>query len=171
MYKMLGVDGKEYGPISPDQLRQWILEGRANGQTRVLPEGATEWKPLAEIPDLAQALPVSPTPSQPILQPVPQPLPLTSAPRTNGLAVASLVMGIISCTCGLCCYGLPFNLLGIIFSLIALSQIKSDPVSQQGRGLALAGLILSILSIFASVALALLGFAMKGTDFWRKLNM
>ena len=53
MYKMMGADGKEYGPISADQLRQWIAEGRANAQTRVLAEGATEWKTLAELPEFA----------------------------------------------------------------------------------------------------------------------
>jgi hypothetical protein len=169
MYKMLGVDGKEYGPISADQLRQWVVEGRANAQTRVLSEGATEWKPLAEIPELAQSLPVTPA-AQPVA--IPQAvMPVSASPRTNGMAVASLVLGIISVTCGLCCYGFPFNLLAIIFSLIALSQIKSDPVSQQGRGLALTGLVLAILSILVSVALALLGVAMRGTDFWRKMNM
>jgi hypothetical protein len=169
MYKMQGVDGKEYGPISADQLRQWVVEGRANGQTRVLPEGATEWKPLSEIPELAQALPATPATAQPVA--IPQPVvQVSAAPKTNGLAVASLVMGIISVTCGLCCYGFPFNLLAIIFSLIALSQIKSDPISQQGRGMALAGLVLAILSIIVSVTLLLLGVALQGTDFWKKLG-
>ncbi len=46
MYKIIGADGQEYGPITSEQLRQWIAEGRANAQTKVLVEGATEWKPL-----------------------------------------------------------------------------------------------------------------------------
>ena len=46
-----------------------------------------------------------------------------------------MIMGILSITCGMCCcYGMPFNLLGIIFSLVALAQIRNDPHSQQGRG-------------------------------------
>jgi hypothetical protein len=53
MYKIIGADGKEYGPITADQLRQWLAEGRANSQTRVLPEGATEWKTVAELPEFA----------------------------------------------------------------------------------------------------------------------
>jgi hypothetical protein len=39
MYKIIGADGKEYGPITADQLRAWIVEGRANAQTKVLMEG------------------------------------------------------------------------------------------------------------------------------------
>src|SRR5256884_2188133 len=34
MYKIIGADQKEYGPITADQVRQWMAEGRANGQTQ-----------------------------------------------------------------------------------------------------------------------------------------
>jgi hypothetical protein len=57
MYRIIGADGKEYGPISAEQLRQWIAEGRVNAQTRVLAEGATEWKTIAETPEFAAAVP------------------------------------------------------------------------------------------------------------------
>ena len=53
MYKILGGDGKEYGPISADTLRQWVNEGRANAQTQVQPEGSTSWQPLSAIPEFA----------------------------------------------------------------------------------------------------------------------
>ena len=55
-YKLIGADRKEYGPVAAEQLRQWLAEGRVNGQTSVLAEGATEWKPLADYPEFAQAL-------------------------------------------------------------------------------------------------------------------
>ena len=35
MYYILGGDGKEYGPASADQIREWIRERRANAQTRI----------------------------------------------------------------------------------------------------------------------------------------
>ena len=35
MYKIIGADQKEYGPVTAEQLRQWIAEGRVNGQTSV----------------------------------------------------------------------------------------------------------------------------------------
>jgi hypothetical protein len=56
MYKIIGADQKEYGPISAEQLRAWIAEGRANGQTSVWSEGATEWKPLGSLPEFAELL-------------------------------------------------------------------------------------------------------------------
>jgi len=57
MYKIIGADGKEYGPVSVEQLHQWLNEGRVNKQTKVLAEGATDWKALGEVPELAPVLP------------------------------------------------------------------------------------------------------------------
>ena len=59
MYKILGGDGKEYGPIPAETLRQWITEGRANAETQVLPEGAASWQPLGSIAEFAALLGVS----------------------------------------------------------------------------------------------------------------
>ena len=56
MYKIIGVDGREYGPVTTEQLRQWIREGRASAQTKVRAEGATEWKTLAEFSEFADML-------------------------------------------------------------------------------------------------------------------
>lgn len=57
MYKIIGADGKEYGPITVAVLRLWIAEGRVNGQTMVQPAGATDWLPAAAVPELAALLP------------------------------------------------------------------------------------------------------------------
>ncbi len=51
MYKIIGGDQKQYGPISADQIRQWISEGRANGQTLICAEGSEDWKPLSAFPE------------------------------------------------------------------------------------------------------------------------
>src|SRR5512141_655481 len=98
MYKIIGADGKEYGPATAEALRQWIAEGRANAQTKVLPEGATEWRTLGDLPDFAAVLAAmaGPLPSL-------APLPVSAAPKNNSLAVAGLVLGLLSITCGLCC--------------------------------------------------------------------
>jgi len=61
MYRILGSDGKEYGPIPEAQLRQWIREGRAGGATLARLEGNAEWKSLhslAEFNDVFQTPPV-----------------------------------------------------------------------------------------------------------------
>jgi hypothetical protein len=166
MYRIIGADGREYGPITAEQLREWIAEGRANASTRAKVEGTELWKPLTEYVEFAAAL--ARLPSAPAM---PVPLYNIPAPRTNSLATASLVMGLLAMTCGLCCcYGLPFNLLGIIFSLIALAQIRDDPHSQQGRGLAIAGLVLSLLSLAMAALFLVFGLAVSISDIGHKLE-
>ncbi len=56
MYKIIGGDQKEYGPISADDVRRWILEGRLNDRTLAWKEGGTEWKPLASFPEFLEPL-------------------------------------------------------------------------------------------------------------------
>src|SRR5438105_2078355 len=56
MYKIIGGDRKEYGPVSVDELRHWIAEGRLNGQSLALAEGSVEWRTLSSFPEFAEAL-------------------------------------------------------------------------------------------------------------------
>lgn len=56
MYKIIGADKREYGPVTAEQLRQWIAEGRANGQTPAKAEDGTEWKPLSTFPEFSDLL-------------------------------------------------------------------------------------------------------------------
>lgn len=76
-------------------------------------------------------------------------------PRTtSGLAVASLVLGILW-------LGGLGAVLALVFGFVALSQIKSQPERYQGRGMAIAGVVLGalgiIVPIIAVVALVLVG--------------
>ena len=166
MYKIIGADGREYGPITADQLREWIAEGRASAQTWALAEGAAQWKPLTEYLEFAPALGRTPPPLS-----APGPISITPALRTNSLALMGMLMGVLSITCGMCCcYGMPFNLLGIVFSLIALAQIRNDPRSQEGWGLAVAGLVLSLLSFLLAVLFFAFGLALNAPDILRKMQ-
>jgi hypothetical protein len=169
MFKIIGADGREYGPITADQLREWIAEGRATAQTRVQAEGSAQWKPLTEYLEFAAALARTLPP-----RPAPGPIFINPTPRTNSMALAAMVMGILSlsscvCCCG-CCYGLPFNVLGVVFALVALSQIRNDPQTQQGRGLAITGLILCLMSVFMAAVSLAFGLAMTTPDILRQIQ-
>jgi prepilin-type processing-associated H-X9-DG protein len=136
MFKILGADQKEYGPVSADQIRQWITQGRANGQTRAQAAGSADWKPLAELPEFADALRAAASsgglpPSAPGSPPGP-------APKTSPLAITSLVLGCLGLlTCGLT------SLVGLILGIIALVRISKSKGQLGGQGLALAGTIVS----------------------------
>lgn len=65
MYRIIGGDGKEYGPVGAEELRQWIAEGRANAQTRVQIEGSGDWRALGELPEFGLAAAAGTPPSPP----------------------------------------------------------------------------------------------------------
>jgi hypothetical protein len=52
MYKIIGGDGKEYGPVTVEQIRAWIAGGRANLATKVRAEGTDAWKSIADCPEI-----------------------------------------------------------------------------------------------------------------------
>lgn len=64
-------------------------------------------------------------------------------PRTNGFAVAALVLGIV----GLCGF---IGILGLVFGLIAKRKIAEHP-HYTGSGLATAGIVLGIISIVGTI--------------------
>jgi hypothetical protein len=53
MFKIIGGDGKEYGPVTVEQLRQWVVEGRANATSLVRRETESNWQTLGSLPELA----------------------------------------------------------------------------------------------------------------------
>jgi GYF domain 2 len=62
MYKVMGADGKGYGPISLEQFSQWAAEGRVSPQTRVQPVGAPDWRSAGR---MLAAFATPPTPGGP----------------------------------------------------------------------------------------------------------
>jgi len=69
-------------------------------------------------------------------------------PRWNGLAIAGFILSFF------------ISLVGLILSIIALNQINKSGGMQKGKGLALAGIIISALSIIVSL---LLIFSSRGS--------
>ncbi len=153
MYKIIGTDGREYGPINAAHIKQWIAEARIERQTPVFVDGAKDWTFVGLLPEFSGLFPGSaPSTISPPVQPR----------RTNSLATAGLVCGILA---WVCCCGFPFNLLGLVFSLIALSQINRHPEFNEGRGIAIAGLVLSIISLLLTLGAVLWSLAFNPSAF------
>ena len=167
-YFIIGGDGKEYGPKPDSEVREWIAAGRLNTQSQIREQSDPNWRVLEDFPEFANYLfgatpstPSIPTPSAPAIQQYQQPYPqygYQEQSTTNGMAITGMVMGILSLVT-ICCYGFPFTLLGIIFSAIGLSQIKKSNPRQSGKGMAIAGLICSILSFLIYAALIIVVIA------------
>jgi len=142
MYKIIGADGKEYGPVSADQLRQWLREGRVNSQTKVQPEGATEWQTLSALPEFAAE--TSPGPVVPPSAPS-----AGVSAKTSALAIVSLALGVLGLfSCGITA------LVGLVLGIVALVRIKRSEGRLAGDGFAIAGIIVSALFLLTGMVLA-----------------
>jgi prepilin-type processing-associated H-X9-DG protein len=148
MYKIIGTDQKEYGPVSSDQIHKWIAQGRINAQTKMQSEGG-DWKSLGEFPEFATSL-GSIVP--PLPRTTPNPVPDSALPpKTSGLAIASLVLGILGIlTCGITA------IVGLIFGIIAMIRVRKSNGALGGHGLALAGTIVSAVFLMLLLPAAML---------------
>lgn len=72
----------------------------------------------------------------------PPPPPAMMAGPSQGLAVSSMVLGLVSITLGWCCsFGLLTAPVAIVLGIVALSQIKSQPNRYTGKPLAITGIV------------------------------
>ena len=108
MYYVLGSDGREYGPATPDRVRQWIREGRVGAQTPMRLDGGAEWKPVSAFPEFAGF-----TPPPSFAAPAPQFAAYPAPPRNHPLAVAGFICGVLGLAA---CAGAGGRLMGPIDS-------------------------------------------------------
>lgn len=109
--------------------------------------------------------PQTATPSQPPVQQAPQPQ------SSNKLAITALVLGILSFLSSFIMIGGLLGLIGLIFGIIAKKK-------KQSPGMAITGMVLSVLSILMALALvvllaipAYLGYQHGSSDLERKEDL
>ena len=82
-----------------------------------------------------------------------------AATRTDGLAIAALVIGIISLVCSFFCLGVVLGPTAAIMGFISRQRIATSGGMLGGGALAVAGLVLGIIGFIASVGFFFLYFA------------
>lgn len=147
MYKVIGADGKEYGPIGLDQLKAWVSQGRVNAQSRVREEGGGEWITAWGIPEL-QTIFTASSASATVAGGAQAP----AVGQASGLAITSLILGILS----LVCFGFVTGIPAIICGHIAYSRARRSPQTYGGSGLAVAGFVLGYVGFFMTFILVAL---------------
>lgn len=72
----------------------------------------------------------------------PPPPPAYPLAPQQGLAIASLALGIVSITVGWCCsFGILTSPIAIVLGIISLVQIKNGPTRYGGKGMAIGGIV------------------------------
>jgi len=117
MYRIVGKDGQQYGPVTAEQLRGWIAENRANAQTLVQGEGSQEWKPLGSLPEFGADLkppPLSGSTPTTIMPPAP-----AADPRASNKIPAG-ICGILLGGLGVHKFILGYTGAGLVMLLVSL---------------------------------------------------
>ena len=153
-YTVIGSDQKQYDLVTTDDIRRWVADGRLNAQSLMREESDTEFRPLSAFPEFADAFAAKA--STPI---APPPLLAATHAKTSGMAISSLVLGILGVfTCGVTA------LIGLILGIIAMVKVKNSGGKLGGGGIALAGVIVSgiflvMIPIYAAMMLPALAAA------------
>jgi hypothetical protein len=148
------------GPIQLADLQRMVDAGDIGPSTLVWRNGLPNWLPAHQVSELR--FPVSaPVPAGPPAGSMPQQFQFAPhpAPRTSGLAIASLVLGLL----WLCGLG---SLLATIFGAVAINQISRSNGTLDGKGMAIAGLILGIIGLSSYVLLLSLGYLQALLHSW-----
>ena len=161
--------GEKYGPVPSSVIREKIKAGELSHTIRIWREGMDEWQELAAVAEFRDLVPHSPPP------PVPPPTQTPSVPVTphasaapvqatkgNGLAIAGMVLGIVSMFLGYIIWfiALPCILTGLVLSVVGLNKAKAVGT---GRGMAVAGLVLTTIALVCLVIFMSLDITMDWT--------
>ncbi|MCD6052177.1 MAG: domain containing protein [Verrucomicrobia bacterium] len=141
-YQLIGSDGIEYGPVSADDVRTWIREGRASAKTMVRATGSPAWRKLGELPEFAEAIAQRAANAPAVTGSVAAP-----KPEQNKTARMGFILSVVSLLC--CCVLLAPA--GLIVSIIALVRINSGKDLKEGYGFAVAGIVISLLVIILNI--------------------
>lgn len=158
-------DGKQLGPFSLEEINRQLAAGTLSLSDNAWYEGASGWAPLSTVPGVSggasssAAIPaatpsVAAAPTAAASGPVVPTTVVVVAP-TEPLAIWSFILSLVGLL-GFCCGGPVLGIAGVICGHLGLSKINANP-QLQGRGLALAGLIIGYFSV-VSWALYLIFF-------------
>lgn len=113
MYRIIGIDGQQYGPVTAEQMRRWLSENRVNVHTLVQAEGSQDWKPLSTFVEFAGDFKAPPPPvmaGQPIAPGHPK----------AGSKIAAGIFGILLGSLGIHKFILGYTGAGLTMLLVTL---------------------------------------------------
>jgi hypothetical protein len=73
--------------------------------------------------------------------------PAAGTPKTSGMAIAALILGIVSIPLIFVCIGWGTALTGLVLGIIAIVQINGSDGQLKGKGMAISGVVTSILAV------------------------
>ncbi len=164
-----GSEGQQHGPLEEEALKALIQSGEISPDTLIWKEGMSDWLPVAQIPEFTQTSPTMAAHDGSVYAP-PSVNPATAGggyppiPPTSGLAIASLVCGVLAIL-GCCVYiGIIFGIPAVICGHMSMKQFRDPQKPMQGKGMSIAGLICGYLgSLFSLILIGFVAFAFQSS--------
>jgi DNA-directed RNA polymerase subunit RPC12/RpoP len=165
-------EGQRYGPISKEELDQWVREERLTADCQVFQEGWPQWRWAADVypslraaSDLSLKKPISTAPpAAPRGGPGAEPHPYAS-PQAPGGPVPAVPgqwfvphRGALILTLGLLSFLLTCVLLGLpawIMGMNDIKEMRAGRMDPSGEGLTIAGMVLGIIATIITALLVL----------------
>jgi hypothetical protein len=135
------VGGQRYGPITEDELRSWIAQGRVQPTDFVWCEGMANWLPASSA--LPGATPTTPPAYSPGAA-MPGMLPAGVQPH-RGTTI--LVLGILGLVCCIIC-----GIIAWVMGNNDLRQMAAGTMDRSGEGATKAGKICGMISVLLALA-------------------
>lgn len=74
--------------------------------------------------------------------------------QTESMAIASLVLGILSIPGHWCCHlGVPMGIAAVVLGILSISKINKEPQRYGGKGLAIGGIVAAVVGVALIAAL------------------
>jgi hypothetical protein len=133
------VNGRRYGPVSQEDLTQWLAEGRAGPADHVWTEGMAQWARAGDVPELAPPaandLPAAPSAPPPVQQPL--------RAHRGGIILA---LGIISIV-AFCLVDVVCGIIGWVMANRDLEDMRAGRMDRSGESLTNGGRICCIIGV------------------------
>jgi len=151
--------GIQHGPVAIAELESKIRSGEVARDALVWRDGMGDWAPANTVDELARAFGKSapggsfyapPAASMPTAY-----APLANAKPTSGLAIASLICGVVGL---MSCMFIP-GIAAVICGHMAMRRTHPVTGNQEGRGMAIAGIVTGYLCV-AGLVFIILYFVM-----------
>ena len=138
---------QKLGIFSVEEVQARLGSGELRGTDLVWAEGRAEWSPLSTFPGIAATSATPPPLNSPTLPPPLQKMPPLLNPPPSGLAITSLVCGILSVTLLPLLTSIP----AIVCGHVAQARIKRSAGTMGGGGMAFAGMLIGYLSFALAI--------------------
>jgi hypothetical protein len=160
------MGGQQQGPVPLDHLKHWLTGGQLQPTELVWREGMPNWIAASQVPELQGFAPATSgaaaagfqqaggTYAQPVNYQTPYGGHDPAVRAQISKAKTSMILGIV----GLICVGFILGIIAVVMASQALSSMKQTR-SEEGKGMAVAGMVLGIIDIIGHLGLFALRFA------------